>query len=131
MAIVTIFDPVRARKFCSQIADQKFVHPLQPNPVPALIEMAPLQRLPPPPQALGQPPAKQLAPIDEDPEFQQFAKDYEIHHIPPNDQLLSREDLERDGYEIDDTGVVNFLNDKMEQGQPRKRQRGGHRKRGA
>jgi hypothetical protein len=50
MAIVTIFDSGLFRAFISQIFKQRFVHPLQANPVSALIEMAALQRLPPPPQ---------------------------------------------------------------------------------
>jgi hypothetical protein len=130
MAIVTIFDLSLSRIFLSQIAEQRFVHPLQPNPIQALIELAPLQRLPLVPQGSAQTALKQLAPIEEDPEFMQFAKDYDVHHVPPGDQLLSREELELIEDEIDDTGVLNYLNDRMEQGAPRKRGR-GRRRRGA
>jgi hypothetical protein len=59
----------------------------------------------------------------------QFTKDYEIHPIPPGDQLLSTEELQHEGFEIDDARVLNFLNDKMEQGSTRKRPRPGCRRR--
>jgi hypothetical protein len=129
-AIVTVFAPANASRFLAQISAQRFAHPLHPSPVAPLVEFAPLQRLPPPPQGLQQPPARPPAPIEEDPEFMQFAKDYEVHHIPPTDALMSPEEFEHDGFEIDDTGVLNFLNDKMEQGGPPRKRGRGRRKRG-
>jgi hypothetical protein len=128
-AILTIFEPNSVRWFCSAISQQRFAHPLQAAPVAPVVELAPLQQLPPLPPA--HPPARPLAPIDDDAEFMQFAREYEVHHIPPTDQLVPPEEFANDGYEIDDTGVLNFLNDRMDsQETPRKRMRGGRRRRG-
>jgi hypothetical protein len=130
-AIITLFAPADARSFIAQLSALRFPHPLHPSPVAPLVELAPLQRLPQPPQGPVQPPAKPPAPIEEDPEFMQFAKDYELRHVPPTDALMSPEDFGQDGFEIDDTGVLDFLNDRMGQGEPpRKRGRGGRRRRG-
>jgi hypothetical protein len=32
----------------------------------------------------------------------------EIHQIPPGDQLLIKEELQDEGFEIDDTGVLRL-----------------------
>jgi hypothetical protein len=75
---------------------------------------------------------KQLALIDEDPEFRQFAKDYGTSHIPATDSLLSHEEIVEDTA-IDSANVVQMLNDRLSGRGERKGlggKKGGKRNRG-
>jgi hypothetical protein len=109
-AIVTFFDGPDSlvSDFAKQISTQTFQLPLKDAWVQPQVEYAPVQILPPE----GQPMQKQLALIDEDPEFRQFAKDYGTSHIPATDSLLSHEEIVEDTA-IDSANVVQTLNDRL------------------
>jgi hypothetical protein len=130
IAIVTFFDgsDIVVNGFARQISACTFQLPLKDARVQPQVEYAPVQILPPE----GQPMQKQLALIDEDPEFRQFAKDYGTSHIPATDSLLSHEDIVEDAV-IDSTSVVRELNDRLCGRGDRKGQggkKGGKRNRG-
>jgi hypothetical protein len=115
-AIVTIFPPCNSDsamvpRFIAQISQHRFEHPMRPTATLPEVEWAPLQRLPAPPSQQSQ--TKPPPSIDEDPEFMAFAKDYETNHIPPTDQLLSSEEVERSPDVIDGGRVVDYLNEKL------------------
>jgi hypothetical protein len=111
-AIITIFGGSESfiNDFTSLMAQQKFPHPLKQSPTSPQVELAPVQTLPPEPPV--PPVQKQLASIDEDPDFMQFAKDFGTSYIPATDSLLSHEEILQDPV-LDSANVLRALNDRL------------------
>jgi hypothetical protein len=133
-AIISIFGGSEQliADFTAQLSRQTFSHPLKPTPITPQVEFAPVQGLPS--EALPQSVQKQLASIDDDPDFMQFAKDYGSSHIPATDSLLTHEEILQDPI-LDSTSVVRALNDRLSgisrgQGQGKKGPKRNRSKRG-
>jgi hypothetical protein len=113
-AVVTIFPPVTdglmVIRFSQEISQQRFEYAVSRGAVLPEVEWAPLQRLPAPPTL---PSSKPPLPIDEDPEFMAFAKDYETNYVPLTDHLLSSEEIERSPDVIDGGRVLDYLNERL------------------
>jgi hypothetical protein len=128
-AIITLFEGSEGlfREFVQTMSAQTFQLPFKDTRVPPQIELAPVQVLPPEGPSLQ----RQLAAIDDDPEFMQFARDYGNSHIPATDSLMSHEEIIEDS-EIDSTSVVRALNDRLSGrgGKGQGEKKGGKKNRG-